>query len=60
MASIHHPTSHSHMNELKQDMPKREAQLTKLGDAYADFKQDIECLTTRRDDNAWIWNRWFP
>lgn len=40
------------LEELKQDLAKREAQLIELGDAYADFEQDIERLTTRRDDIA--------
>lgn len=46
--TIRHITST--LEELKQDLAKREVQLAELGDAYADCKQDIKDLNTRRDD----------
>lgn len=32
------------LEELKQDLVKREAQMTELGDVYVDFEHDLECL----------------
>lgn len=40
------------LEELKQDFTKQDAQLAELGDAYADFEQDIKHLTARRESIA--------
>lgn len=38
------------LEELKQELAKREAQLTVLGEAYADFEQDIKRFNTEREN----------
>lgn len=40
------------LEELMQDLAKNVAQLLELGDAHAYFEQNIERLTTQRDNIA--------
>lgn len=38
------------LKELKQNLAKKEAQLLEPGDAYADFEQHLQQLTTQRNN----------